>query len=51
MQGVAAHVGVGGWTGSLWFSSSVATSSNRTAFVKTVADFADKYKLDGIQFE
>lgn len=50
-NGVAAHVGLGGWTGSLWFSSSVATSSHRTAFVKTVADFADKYKLDGIQFD
>ena len=50
-KGVAAHAAIGGWGGSIWFSSNVATSENRTAFVKTVADFADKYSLDGISFE
>ncbi|KAG2366205.1 glycoside hydrolase family 18 protein, partial [Suillus spraguei] len=49
-QGVEAHVAVGGWLGSVWFSSNIATSKNRTAFVKTLTDFVHKYKLDGIQF-
>ena len=42
---------VGGWTGSRYFSPAVATADNRTAFVKTIVDFATKYKLDGIDFE
>jgi GH18 family chitinase len=50
-HGVAAHIAIGGWTGGLWFSSNLATPSNRTAFVKTVVDFAVQYKLDGIQFD
>ncbi|KAG2366212.1 glycoside hydrolase superfamily, partial [Suillus spraguei] len=49
-HGVEAHVAVGGWLGSVWFSSNIATSKNRTTFVKTLTDFVDKYKLDGIQF-
>ncbi|KAF9232669.1 glycoside hydrolase family 18 protein [Melanogaster broomeanus] len=48
---VAAHVAIGGWDGGLWFSSNVATAENRTAFVKTVADFAEQYDLDGINFD
>ncbi|KAG0696955.1 glycoside hydrolase family 18 protein [Suillus ampliporus] len=50
-HGVEAHVAVGGWTGGLWFSSNLATAENRTAFVKTVAEFAFQYDLDGIQFD
>ncbi|KAF9227060.1 glycoside hydrolase family 18 protein [Gyrodon lividus] len=50
-HGVAAHVAMGGWTGSIWFSSNVATAENRTAFVKTVVDFAEQYNLDGISFD
>ncbi|KAG2148689.1 glycoside hydrolase family 18 protein [Suillus bovinus] len=50
-HGVEAHIAVGGWTGGVWFSSNLATAKNRTAFVKTVVDFAVKYKLDGIQFD
>ncbi|KAF8444895.1 glycoside hydrolase family 18 protein [Boletus edulis BED1] len=50
-HGVAAHVAIGGWGGGLWFSSDVATPENRTAFVKAVADFADQYDLDGINFD
>ncbi|KAG2358581.1 glycoside hydrolase superfamily [Suillus spraguei] len=49
-HGVQAHVAVGGWLGSVWFSSNIATSENRTTFVKTLTDFVHKYKLDGIQF-
>lgn len=50
-KGVAAHVAIGGWGGGLWFSSDVATPQNRTAFVKTVIDFAEQYNIDGINFE
>lgn len=50
-QGVAAHAAIGGWDGSLFFSSNLATPENRTAFVQTVADFAQEYDLDGINFE
>jgi chitinase len=50
-QGVKAAVSIGGWAGSLHFSSNVATPANRTAFVKTVTDLAQTYDLDGIDFE
>ncbi|KAG2135820.1 glycoside hydrolase family 18 protein [Suillus clintonianus] len=50
-HGVEAHIAVGGWTGSVWFSSNLATAENRTAFVQTVADFVLQYNLDGIQFD
>lgn len=42
---------IGGWTGSQYFSSAVATEANRTAFVKTVLSLVDKYDLDGLDFE
>ncbi|KAF8555059.1 glycoside hydrolase family 18 protein [Imleria badia] len=48
---VAAHVAIGGWDGGIWFSSDVATPRNRTAFVKTVVDFATRYDLAGINFD
>ncbi|PFH51321.1 glycoside hydrolase family 18 protein [Amanita thiersii Skay4041] len=50
-HGVKALVSVGGWTGSRWWSSNVASAKNRTAFVKTLASFASKYKLDGLDFD
>lgn len=50
-QGVTALLSIGGWTGSGWFSTAVATSENRTAFVDTVLDLVSKYDLDGIDFE
>jgi chitinase len=50
-QGVKAHIAIGGWGGSIYFSSNVATAENRTAFVNTVVDFVEKYDLDGINFE
>lgn len=50
-QGVTAHIGIGGWTGSRWFSSNVATPENRTAFMQTVADFTAQYEFDGINIE
>ncbi|KDR75109.1 hypothetical protein GALMADRAFT_226758 [Galerina marginata CBS 339.88] len=48
---VKASVSIGGWTGSRWFSSNVRTAQNRTAFVKTVTSLAQKYNLDGIDFD
>ncbi|KAG1848151.1 glycoside hydrolase family 18 protein [Suillus tomentosus] len=50
-HGVEAHIAMGGWTGSIWFSSNLASAKNRTAFVQTVVDFASKYNLDGVQFD
>lgn len=42
---------VGGWTGSLYYSTAVGSATNRTAFVKTITDLATKYNLDGVDFE
>ncbi|KAG9316850.1 glycoside hydrolase family 18 protein [Chiua virens] len=50
-HGVAAHISIGGWSGGRYFSSNLATPENRTAFVQTLANFADKYNLDGINFD
>ncbi|PPQ87480.1 hypothetical protein CVT25_008216 [Psilocybe cyanescens] len=50
-HGVKASVSIGGWTGSQWFSSHVRTAANRTAFVKTVTNLAEEYKLDGVDFD
>lgn len=44
-------VSIGGWTGSRYFSSNVGSAKNRTAFVKTVTDFAAEFNLDGLDFE
>jgi len=49
-NGVKAIVSIGGWTGSRWFSSNIASAANRTAFAKTVLEFAETYDLDGIEF-
>ncbi|KAF8895737.1 glycoside hydrolase superfamily [Gymnopilus junonius] len=37
--------------GSRWFSSNVRTAQNRTAFVRTVTNLAQKYHLDGLDFD
>ena len=50
-QGVKALGSIGGWSGSQWWSSNVGSAENRTLFVKTVTDFAEQYKLDGLEFE
>ncbi|KAG1751290.1 glycoside hydrolase family 18 protein [Suillus paluster] len=50
-HGVKAHIAIGGWGGSVYFSSDVATAENRTAFTKTVVDFVEKYDLDGVNFD
>ncbi|KAF8639744.1 hypothetical protein AX17_001006 [Amanita inopinata Kibby_2008] len=50
-HGVKALVSIGGWTGSRWWSSNVASAHNRTVFVKTVTSFVKKYNLDGLDFD
>ncbi|KAF5318679.1 hypothetical protein D9619_010676 [Psilocybe cf. subviscida] len=50
-NGVDALLSIGGWSGSLYYSSAVGSSANRTIFVKAVLDLADKYELDGIDFD
>ncbi|CCM01183.1 uncharacterized protein FIBRA_03231 [Fibroporia radiculosa] len=48
---VKAVLTIGGWTGSQYFSTAVATSENRTAFVNAVLGLASKYNLDGLDFD
>lgn len=50
-QGVKAKVAIGGLSGSRYFATNVGNMANRTLFVKTVVDFTNKYKLDGLDFE
>ena len=50
-QGVKAHISIGGWSGSQFFSSNVASAENRTAFVQTVTDLVTNYSLDGLDFD
>ncbi|KAF4563788.1 hypothetical protein EYR36_003030 [Pleurotus pulmonarius] len=50
-QGVSPSLSIGGWTGSIYFSSAVATPQNRSAFVKAVVGLANTYQLDGIDFD
>jgi len=42
---------IGGWGGSQYFSSSVATAANRTAFAQTVMKAVSQYELDGVEFD
>lgn len=48
---VKALVSIGGYTGSRYFSSSVSTPENRTAFATALMDFATKNQLDGLDFD
>ncbi|GAA6026095.1 hypothetical protein JCM11491_003278 [Sporobolomyces phaffii] len=45
--GVTAGFTVGGWTGSQYFSSNVATAQNRTMFAKTLLAVVTRYGFDG----
>jgi GH18 family chitinase len=42
---------IGGWTGSIYYSSAVATNASRVAFANAIEDVVTTYKLDGIDFE
>ncbi|GJJ11377.1 hypothetical protein Clacol_005609 [Clathrus columnatus] len=48
---VSVSISVGGWTGSQYFSTAVATPQNRTQFVNTLANFVEKWGFDGIDFD
>ncbi|KAK0389300.1 hypothetical protein NLU13_2875 [Sarocladium strictum] len=48
---VKARVSIGGWTGSRYWSTSIGSAANRTAFVKTCLDFVKKYNLDGFDID
>ncbi|KAK7046890.1 glycoside hydrolase family 18 protein [Favolaschia claudopus] len=50
-NGVSALLSIGGWTGSMYYSTAVATAENRSAFVNAVLDLVTKYNLDGIDFD
>ncbi|KAJ7141208.1 glycoside hydrolase superfamily [Mycena epipterygia] len=50
-NGVKAGLSIGGWTGSQYYSSNVASASNRTAFVKSVTNLIKKYDLDLVDFD
>ncbi|KAL0957352.1 hypothetical protein HGRIS_001156 [Hohenbuehelia grisea] len=50
-QGVSPSLSIGGWTGSMYFSTAVATTENRRAFIKAVIGLATQYELDGIDFD
>jgi len=46
-----AMLSVGGWGGSRYFSSAVATDASRTAFAKAVMKLVSDYHLDGVEFD
>lgn len=48
---VKALLTIGGWDGSMYWSSSVATAQNRSTFATNVAQFAYANNLDGIDFD
>ena len=51
VQSVKALLTIGGWDGSTYWSSSVASTQNRSTFANNVAKFARAHNLDGIDFE
>ncbi|KAI9452738.1 chitinase [Russula earlei] len=50
-NGVRAILSIGGWGGSRYFSTAVATAANRDAFAKAVMGVVSQYQLDGIEFD
>ncbi len=50
-QGVIPILSIGGWTGSRFFSSAVATDANRTAFANAIMGVVSQYQLGGIEIE
>ncbi|KAF8624904.1 hypothetical protein AX15_005648, partial [Amanita polypyramis BW_CC] len=49
-EGVGAFISVGGWTGSLYFSTNVQPD-NQEGFVKAIVDMVHQYDLDGVDFD
>jgi chitinase len=50
-QNVLPVLTIGGWDGSIYFSSSISTSSNRTTFVQSIVSMVNKYGFQGVEFE
>ncbi|KAJ6467525.1 glycoside hydrolase family 18 protein [Mycena vitilis] len=50
-KGVTPMLSIGGWTGSQYFSTAVATSEHRTKFLNAIVALVNKYQLDGIDFD
>jgi len=48
---VYALLSIGGWGGSQYFSSAVATDANRTAFAQAILNLVTQYNLDGIEID
>ncbi|THU81973.1 glycoside hydrolase family 18 protein [Dendrothele bispora CBS 962.96] len=48
---VTAAISIGGWTGSRFWSSSIATPTNRTTFIQTLLSLVSTYNLDGLDFD
>lgn len=42
---------IGGWGGSMYFSSSISTSGNRTTFVQSIVSMVNKYGFQGVEFD
>jgi len=50
-KNVKALLSIGGWTGSMHYSTNVATDASRQGFVKAIVALVKKYNLDGIDFD
>ncbi|EKM75822.1 hypothetical protein AGABI1DRAFT_116147 [Agaricus bisporus var. burnettii JB137-S8] len=50
-KNVKTMISVGGWSGSRFFSSSVATADSRTAFAKALLNFTTVHNMSGIDFD
>ncbi|KAI8091858.1 glycoside hydrolase [Thamnidium elegans] len=50
-KGKGVSLAVGGWTGSIYFSSLVRTSHNRQKFAQVLVNAVDKYRLNGLNID
>ena len=50
-SGKKVKLSIGGWTGSTYFSTICASSSNRKAFVSNIMKAYNEYNLDGVDFD
>lgn len=50
-NGVSPLLAIGGWSGSQYSSTAVATEGSWTVFVQAVLDLVNKYGLDSMDFE
>ncbi|KAI9248855.1 glycoside hydrolase superfamily [Phascolomyces articulosus] len=50
-NGKSVSLSVGGWTGSLYFSSLVGSESSRAKFAKNIANAVDEFDLDAINLD